>query len=291
MAGLPAGLGKRARKAALEASLAFGRASAGARVLPSFLVVGAQRAGTTSLYRTLQAHPAVLRPNLRKGVHYFDTGYAHGPRWYRGHFPLKVTAARASRAAGTPAQAFEGSPYYMFHPLAGERIARDLPGVKLVALLRDPVERAYSAHAHEHARGYETETFERALELEPQRLAGADEWLRQGGPRARHHAHQHQAYLARGQYVDQLERLEAAVGRDRLHVVDADDLFADPDPVVADLLAFLGLPWVPGLAYAKHNARPRTSMDPALRVRLEEHFAPYDERLAAWLGRTPSWRR
>ena len=67
---------------------------------------------------------------------------------------------------------FESSPYYLFHPLSAERIARDLPGVKVLVLVRDPVERAYSAHAHELARGYETEQFERALELEEERLRG-----------------------------------------------------------------------------------------------------------------------
>src|SRR5687768_5235794 len=147
-------------------------------MLPSFLISGGQRCGTTSLYRALAEHPAVIKAVLHKGVHYFDVGYEHGMRWYRGHFPLRRHAERVGDEFGVVAQTFESSPYYMYHPHAVTRIARDLPGVKLVVLTRDPVERAYSQHAHEVARGFEPELdFTRALELEPTRLAGARETL------------------------------------------------------------------------------------------------------------------
>src|SRR5206468_1882749 len=117
-------------------------------------------------------HPAVLAPALQKGIHYFDKHYDRGSWWYRSHFPLRLTAGRREGRVGVVPLTGESSPYYMFHPLAATRIAADLPGVRLVVLVRDPVERAFSAYTHERARGYETETFERALELEPQRLAG-----------------------------------------------------------------------------------------------------------------------
>src|SRR5690606_15296632 len=134
-----------------------GQATRGRRALPDVLLAGAQRCGTTTLFRALLQHPRVLGPTLRKGEHYFDTGYGRGLDWYRGRFPTR----RAVRAAGggTGAVVCESSPYYLFHPLCAERIAADLPGVKVVVMLRDPVERAYSAHAHETARGYETQPF------------------------------------------------------------------------------------------------------------------------------------
>ena len=271
-------------------SRAVGRATAGARMTPGFLIVGAQRCGTTSMYKAITRHPAVLPAVLHKGAHYFDTGYDRGPAWYRGHFPLQATARRVERETGTAPLTGESSPYYSFHPLAGERIARDLPGVRLIMLVRDPVERAYSAHAHESPRGFETEPFERALELEAQRLAGEEERL-VAEPHYRSHHHQHHAYLTRGHYVDQLERLTGLVGRDRLHLVDSDEFFTRPEEVYAGVLDFLGLPaWRPE-SFEKHNARPRAEMPAPLRARLEEHFAPYDARLAEWWGSTPAWRR
>ncbi len=284
--------GRLPRSVAMKASFAWGRATAPARMRPSFLIVGAQRCGTTSLYRALVQHPAVLRPPLRKGIHYFDTDYDRGPQWYRAHFPLAATASLVAARAGHPVATFESSPYYMFHPLAGERIAHDLPGVRLIALVRDPVERAYSAHAHELARGFEDQPFEKALELEQERLAGEDEHLR-ASPYALSHAHQHNAYVARGHYIDQIERLEEMVGRHRLHVIDCHDFFTTPEPEYEAVLDFLGLPQVaPGsVTFDRHNARPRSPMPLPLRDRLTAHFEPYDARLAAWLGKTPSWRR
>lgn len=277
-------------RAARATTRATGRLTHSARMLPSFLIVGAQRCGTTSLYKALSLHPAVLPAFLHKGVHYFDTGYPNGPAWYRGHFPLQANARWARRQAGVPPITGESSPYYMFHPLAVERIARDLPGVRLIALLRDPVERAYSAHAHELARGFETEPFERALELEAGRLAGEEERI-VADPAYASHSHQHHAYLARGDYATQLERLRRWVGEERLHVVDSHRLFTDPEPVYQAVLDFLGLPRVETVPIARHNSRPRAAMPGSLRARLEEHFRPRDERLVPWLGDVPSWRR
>jgi len=267
-----------------------GRATQSLRMEPGFLIVGAQRCGTTSMFKALREHPAVLPPVLLKGVHYFDKRYERGPGFYRSHFPLRATAARVERSLGVRPLTGESSPYYLFHPLAGSRIANDLPGVRLIVLIRDPVDRALSAFTHEAARGYETETFERALALEPDRTAGERERMIVD-PGYDSFDLQHHAYLERGRYIEQLERLELLVGRERLHVVDSRDFFADPAPVYAAVLEFLGLPPYDGVQFEQHNARPRLPMDERTRRRLEEHFRPYDERLADWLGWVPGWLR
>jgi hypothetical protein len=157
-------------------------------------------------------------------------------------------------------------------------------------LVRDPVERAYSAHAHELARGFETEPFDRALELEDTRLAGEHERI-VADPRYVSHSHQHHAYRARGRYAEQLERLEQLFGRERVHVVDSGRFFADPRPVYDAVLDFLGLPLRGYPAFERHNARPRSPMPDAVRAALDGHFLPHDERLTGWLGHEPSWRR
>jgi hypothetical protein len=276
-------------RAAHTMSVSTGRLTYLARMLPGFLIVGAQRCGTTSMYRTLSQHPAVLKAVLHKGVHYFDTGYEHSLAWYQGHFPLRARAALVRRAVGETPLTFESSPYYMFHPLAAQRISRDLPAVKLLVLVRDPVERAYSAHAHELARGYETEPFERALELENHRLRGEAERI-VSQPGYLSHSHQHHAYRTRGHYAEQLERLGELFGRDRVHVVDSGLFFTDPELVYNDVLDFLGLRHHGYPTFERHNARPRSPLPDTLRARLSEHFLPHDERLSRWLGRPPSWR-
>jgi hypothetical protein len=261
-------------------------------MLPSFLICGGQRCGTTSLHRALAAHPVVLKAVLHKGVHYFDVAYHRGMSWYQGHFPTQRTALKVEQRYGMPAQTFESSPYYMYHPHAVARIARDLPEVKLVALVRDPVERAYSQHAHELARGFESEpSFGLALALEPARLRGQEQRLTVD-PTHYSFAHQHHAYRARGEYAGYLTAMAARIGRERLLVLESERFFTEPEAAYDEVLAFLGLPSLGYPPFDRHNARRRMSpMDERIRRELTAHFAAHDERLADFLGRPPVWRR
>lgn len=256
------------------------------RLQPDFLVVGAQRAGTTTLYRILSEHPGVLRPTQSKGIGYFDEEHHRGARWYRAHFPLASAAHRGRD--GRRRLTFESRGYYLHHPLAPERIARELPGTRIVVVVRDPVERAYSAYRHEHARGFEDEDFATALALEDHRLAGEAERIR-ADPTYRSHAHRHQALLGRSRYAEQVRRFVDALGADRVHVVDAGHLFTDPGPELELLEEFLGLEtWQP--ARVEHwNARPASPLEPELEDRLRRYFAPHDAALEQLTGRRPSW--
>jgi hypothetical protein len=265
-----------------------GQMTADARLHPTFLIVGAQRCGSTSLFKALIAHPAVVRPMLHKGVHYFDINYDRSPSWYRGHFPLAAPARL--RTQGAPPVTGESSPYYSHHPLAAERIAAHLPEARLIMLIRDPVERAYSAHRHELLRGYETETFEQAVEQEPDRLAGEVDKLHRD-PHYRSWSHQHHAYLTRGRYVEQIERMRGVLGADRLLVVDSHDFWNQPDISYRKVLDFLGLPPWNLDHFEQHNARPRSPMPDTVRARLMNGFADSDAALAQVLGWVPSWRR
>lgn len=278
-----------ARRLLLQGSDAVGRLTSSGRVLPELLICGGQRCGTTSMYKALVQQPTVFRPVWRKGVHYFDVGYEHDLAWYRAHFPLKAQLRHAARRHGTRALSFESSPYYLFHPLAADRIAAELPAVKLIVLVRDPVERAYSAHAHEFARGYEDLDFEAALEAETERLRGEDERLR-AEPTYRSHAHRHQAYRSRGEYAPQLERIAGLFGRERIRVVDSHRFFSEPEHEFADILAWLGVTPAVNTVFERHNARPRPRLAENLRTRLEAHFEPFDADLESWLGHVPSWR-
>lgn len=265
----------------------WGELTARWRMEPSFLVVGAQRSGTTTLFRLLSEHPYVLRPTQSKGIAYFDLNYHRGPRWYRGHFPLRLSARLAAR--GGAAQTFESSGYYLFHPLAADRIARDLPDVKVVVVVREPVERAYSAHRHELARGFETEPFERAVALEEERIRGEAERM-MSDPTYESFAHRHQAYLSRSRYAEQIERFVGLMGADRVFVMDADRFFESPVEEFARLQEWLGLPrWDPSRV-EQWNARKRDPLTAELRAELTRYFEPHDAKLEVLMGRTPRWR-
>jgi hypothetical protein len=162
--------------------------------------------------------------------------------------------------------------------------------VKLIVLVRDPVERAYSAYTHEFARGFETESFESAIDLEADRLRGERERIATDAGYLSH-SHQHHAYRARGQYSEQLDRLEQLFGRADIHVVDSGDFFTKPEPVYDGVLDFLGLASGEYPQFEPHNARPRSAIPESLRARLDDHFVSSDEQLIRWLDHEPSWRR
>ncbi|WP_122816505.1 sulfotransferase family protein [Nocardioides pantholopis] len=270
------------RVAGRRAAVQVGRASAGWRPLPDFLVIGGQRCGTTSLFRALMDHPQVRRPNLHKGVNYFDVNYSRGQRWYRGHFPV--------RGPGSQTRVFDASGYYMVHPLAAARIARDLPQVKVIALVRDPVERAWSAYKHELARGFEWErSFLDALRLEDERLDGeVDRMLRD--PDHQSFNHRHHAYRRRGEYADLLAPFVAGLSAERVLVVESERFFARPAEQYERVTSFLGVRPHQPARFDRWNARPGSEMPDPARDLLRRHFAEHDERLGALLGRPPAWR-
>ncbi len=254
--------------------------------MPTFVIVGAQRSGTTSLYRYLHGHPDVTGVRFGKGVHWFDTGYGRSFDWYRAHFPLD---GRKVPGASRHAHVGEGSPYYMFHPLAMTRIVERLPDIRVIAVLRDPVVRAHSQWAHEVARGYEHLDFRAAIAAEEERLAGEEQRLRDD-PLATSHAHQHQSYVSRGQYAPQIERIRALVPEEHVLVLPFHELASQPQETFDRVLSFLGLaPYAP--AFEKHNPRSYPKMDADLRESLIERFRPSDERLVELLGPSFVWPR
>jgi LPS sulfotransferase NodH len=157
-------------------------------------------------------------------------------------------------------------------------------------MLRDPVERAYSHARLEYARGFEdADTFERALDLEPSRLAGERERML-ADPAYDSRAMQHHAYVTRGEYVDQLMAWRERFPAERTLVICYERFFADPTAGYAEVLRFLGLPDPAGPPQFKaYNARPSAGMGEETRARLEAHYAEPNRRLEEYLGMGMGW--
>jgi hypothetical protein len=268
----------------------FGTLTARFRLLPDYLIIGAQRAGTTSLFKYLVQHPAIGRPFLGKGAHFFDTNYSPNLDVYRAHFPTTAYRWYVKASRRMDMVTGEGSPYYLAHPHAPYRIAKALPGVKLIALLRDPVERAYSHFQHEVARGFEDLSFEEALEQEPRRLHGELEKMR-NDPSYNSFAFQHHTYLERGRYADQLDVWYRLFPRDQILVLRSEDLFADPEWTYGEVLRFLGVSAFSLREYEAFNPRTYTEMQPQTRRNLVQYFAEPNERLYDLVGVDFGWSR
>jgi hypothetical protein len=257
---------------------ALRRASVARRPLPSFLIIGAQKAGTTSLHAYLCEHPRVAPP-VTKEVHFFDHEFGRGLGWYRAHFPRATEAALLGG---------EATPYYLFHPAVPARAASSLPDCRLIVVLRNPIDRAFSHHNHERSLGFEQLGFEGAIAAEAGRLAGEEERLL-ADPGYRSFAHQHHSYLSRGRYAGQLERWFEHFDRDRVLILSAEELFAAPEGAVRDAQEFLGLePRMPTDLTAK-NARAYAPIGNEMRVRLREEFEPHNRRLYELAGRDFGW--
>ena len=268
-----------------------GRVREWVRLKPAFLIIGAQRCGTTSLYSYLAEHPLII-PAARKEVHFFDVNYARGPKWYRQQFASRLDPAlrRSPRLRWTTGEA---SPYYLFHPLAPRRAAQLLPKVKLIAILRNPVDRALSHYHHEVRCRHETLPFANAIAAEEERLRGERE-LMIANESYRSHYHQRFSYAARGCYMDQLEEWLKFFPRAQLLVVLSDRFYAEPPAVLREVTDFLQLAPLPPrdeVIYDKHNYAEYKEMDPALRQRLVDYFRPHNARLEAFLGTKLDWDR
>jgi len=279
-----------ARRDVIRLEQAYRTGTAGLRALPDFLIIGAQKAGTTSLYRYLTRHPDVRTPPRRlcSEVHYFDRNYSRGTPWYRSHFPFEVLRRLRWPIRGS-FKVGEKSPYYLYHPLAPSRVGDLLPDVKLIALLRNPISRAFSHYVHQRRKGREPLSFDDAVRSEEDRLRGETNRV-EACPDYHSFAHQHFSYLDRGIYVDQLARWMRHVPRSQMLILRSEDFFESPRQTYADVLEFLRLRLVWPRTYPAYNAsKGATAMHPATRERLREFFTPHNERLYAFLGRDFGW--
>jgi hypothetical protein len=266
---------------------AYRKLTAGIRLLPDFIIISVERGGTTSLYRYITAHPCV-DPAFRKEVHYFDLNFTRGLSWYRAHFPTRWRAAWVSSRWRHRLLTGEASPYYLYHPWVPERIRETLPEVRLIALLRNPVERAYSHYQMNRRQGKEPLSFEGAIASEEERLRGEYDRLVRD---ATYYSDNHYnfGYLTRGVYVDPLTRWGERFPAERLLVLRSEDLYLDPRETLLQVNCFLGLPeWEPA-RFRPYNQKPYSEIDPKTRRKLLDYFEPHNWRLYEYLGRDLGW--
>ena len=238
--------------------------------IPSFLILGAQKAGTTALFEHLASHPAVIRP-VTKEIHYFTFHFDRGPDWYRTQ--LRVEARTTERHL-----TFEASPYYLFHPDVPARCAACCPHTKLIILVRDPVARALSHYGHEVGLGYEPLPIEAAFAAEPDRLR-----LPRHTPDGAF-AYRHCSYRARSRYSEQIEAWLAHFPARQIQVLQSEVLFAQPDEVGRTIREFLDLPESAEQRPLEHlNAGVPVKASAAFIAELRRELAGERERLAKLL--------
>jgi hypothetical protein len=272
------------------------------RPLPGLIVVGAQKSATSSLFDYLRQHPQLLPP-VQKEVHYFDGGrakdiryrdgkpvprqdtYERGPVWYRAQFP------RNSRP--DLRMAFEATPEYMFKPPAAKRMFDLVPGAKLIAILRNPTERAISHYFMARKPGKTNQGLPReplpireALEAEEERLETV---IR--GQDYRNPLFSWYSYKLRGRYKEQLDRLLQHYPREQLLVLSTEELLRNPEDTLRSVFAFAGVEVDFKVGDLAHRgvARNKTDVPPDVYAYLNDYFRPHNQALYEMLGRNFGW--
>lgn len=276
---------------------------------PSFIIIGGQKCGTTSLYLYLTRHSNIIEAKTKE-IHFFDINFSAGLNWYQSFF--------SQRADGQNFITGEATPYYLFHPLVPGRIYNTFPQVKLIVLLREPVKRAVSQYYHEVRLGYESLSFVEAINNEETRLAGEVVKMMENPDYHSFH-HQHSSYLARGVYIEQLKRWWEFFPKKQILVLNSEEFFANPDETLKQVWQFLELPnqssrfnldifdrmnkksffyvsWLKFLRdkmryfnYKSYNSGQYEPISEDLYQQLKAYFSPYNEELFTVLGKRFDW--
>ncbi len=288
----PEGLTAVAKAKILGGVRRYGAATASLRVDPDYLIIGAKRGGTTSLARYLLLHPDV-RPlfparETRKGTYFFDVNYGRGEAWYRSHFPTRVAHGRRQRLSDFPLAIGEATPYYLHHPHAAVRARGLAPNAKVIALLRNPVERAYSHWLERTRNGVETLSFADAIDIEATRLDG-EEARMLADPSYQSFAHQHYSYVDQGRYARGLHRWMDVYPSNQILVLRSEDFYADPAAVYQQTLDFLGLRSFTPDEFLAWNMKPKDAIDANVAARLRSMLADDIGELEQLLDRKMHW--
>lgn len=258
------------------------------RVRPDFIIIGARKCGTTSLYSYMARHPLVL-PALKKEVFYFSDYFDKGESWYRSHFPTAIERWAVERVRRHEVITGEATPSYILNPDLPNLIYKMNPKIKLIAILRNPVDALYSAYEFGIKTGtYKREevVFEKIVKTEieaaknvmPNRLQGNYAAIAADLP-----------LLSRGLYVDMLEAWYKVFPPRSIQIIISESLFNKPQETMDRLWRFLSLPSHSQKNYERRNANNYSDLSPMVREMLTGFFAPYNRRLQDHMGIKTGW--
>ena len=200
------------------------------RKLPDFIIVGVQKSGTTSLFKDLENHKNI-KFNNNKEIHFFDRHYSKGISWYRSWFPFKIDR----RLTG------EATPSYIFYPNVIKRMKLYLPKVKLILILRNPVDRAYSHFQMEKRKFRENLSFEEAIKHERLNLSSLYAQVLENDDKHANERLINKSYLSRGLYADQIKILFDYYDKSKILIIESENFKNNKMTTLNEVCDFLGI--------------------------------------------------
>ncbi|NES75938.1 MULTISPECIES: sulfotransferase domain-containing protein [Okeania] len=243
---------------------------------PNFIIIGSQKSGTTSLANYINQHPQVL-PAIKKETHFWSGEFHRGIDWYLAHFPSIPKSQNFITG--------EATPNYLVNYKVAERIYSLLPGLKLLVILRNPVDRAFSQYHHWQRLNWEDRSFEVAInqELEilkttPKQPQGDKKYWQLPGN-----------YIGRGVYIEFMQKWIEVFPREQFLILRGEDLYQGANDTMKQVFDFLGLPEHKLPKYKKLNSGSYAPISDLLRQQLSEYFQPHNQRLEEYLGMKFNW--
>ena len=241
---------------------------------PDFIIAGASKSGTTSVYHYLRHHPQVLLSH-KKEINFYSQDYQRGLDWYLAHFP--TITDNPDFLTG------EATPNYIRFPQAARRIKDTFPKTKIIVLLRNPADRAISWHYHKYNSGLTNLDLKTAIATEIKKLAAISEAEIDTG-------YCKTDNIVSSLYIYQVKPWIEILGREQFLILKSEDFYANPEENMAKVCQFLGLPNCPLDKYPRVNSGSYNEIDSSLRQTLVEYFAPYNLQLEEYLGMQFNWQ-
>lgn len=257
------------------------------RRIPDFLIIGAQKAGTTSMHKYLSMHPQIVM-SKKKELHYFDSFLNDNNdslRKYKNNFPLRLQIGQKKIAGET-------TPYYLFHPHVPKRVKKSIPDVKLIVLLRNPVERAFSLYnAHINSGVEKIQSFKEAIDIEDQRINNDKELLHEN---KFHVAKDYKffSYLARGRYFEQIENWFKYFDENQFIFIESSSFFKNIDQSLKQVFSFLNVKNIElDLTNIKavNKGSYTNALDNDIKNALLEYFREPNQKLYELIGQSYDW--
>jgi len=257
------------------------------RALPDFIVIGAQKSGTSSMFAYLRQHAQIVRP-IYKEPYFFDRHYRRGLSWYGCNFPTQAAMEQRNDRYQRRHLTFEATATYIFDPRVPQRIARDLATRKFILLLRNPADRAISAYWHARRMGLETRSLDHALGADFERYEQEIAFEQRRSPVPNSPAPR-PTYVRRGIYHEAISRWHEVFLPQDLLVLESEKMFAEPRDTMAKVFKFLNLPFAEHIDFTPKNVGGYEEKNAAARSRLCEFYQPHNRKLDSMCDKSFEW--
>lgn len=258
-------------------------------VMPDYCIIGFPKCGTTSLHEYLNKHPDVYLP-IGKEIDFFDRLYSRGQNWYKAAFPLTLKKFYIQKMKKRIFLTGEATPRYIYHPYALERIKKLKPNMKLIILIRNPVDRAFSHYKMNKNNDYEYLDFENALDEEKERIKGRYEKMQKD---QKYYSWNYDlyAYIELGQYYEKIKKCFELFDQKQVMIIQSEEFQKNTSDIYKQVLKFLELPKheLSEYKFFKKKNYEGEKMSLEIRKRLEQYFKPYNEKLSKLIEQDIEW--